>query len=235
MKTLLLAVISIVFAKQSYSQNPAVADILVNTFLIKTSSGQLTAFLVEYKSEEYLVTARHGFKNSNNSSVSLMLLYDTTFIILKGKLFLHTDSTIDIAIIKLNQKIQKMKPLEIAESITIGQECMFLGFPYGYFYSKLPKTELPTLPFVKKAIVSALANKITFLDGINNPGFSGGPVVIFDNITHKVKIYGVISGYYPEYNQIKDSANKKIKSLNYYFNSGIIFCYPISLIKEILP
>lgn len=71
----------------------------------------------------------------------------------------------------------------IAESANIfyGQDIYFLGFPYGLqsdvgeLNSNLP------MPLVKKGIVSSFLfenpRKVLLLDGHNNPGFSGGPVI----------------------------------------------------------
>lgn len=60
----------------------------------------------------------------------------------------------------------------------------FLGFPFGKLFSdvKFEKAnERYSLPFVKKATWSASApagdGAVIFLDGHNNHGFSGGPIV----------------------------------------------------------
>ena len=64
------------------------------------------------------------------------------------------------------------------DGIVWGQDAYFLGFPFGIGFD----LGGGSLPFVKKAIVSGLYKSINgvslvLLDGINNPGFSGGPVV----------------------------------------------------------
>ena len=81
-----------------------------------------------------------------------------------------------------------------------GQDAYFLGFPYGLkseyedFNNNFP------VPFVKKAIVSSLDTdkdcnrQIIFLDGHNNPGFSGGPVVFTELRKNVYKVVSVISG-----------------------------------------
>ena len=35
-----------------------------------------------------------------------------------------------------------------------------------------------------------------FLDGINNPGFSGGPIVCVDHGTNRLELVGIVSAYH---------------------------------------
>jgi hypothetical protein len=93
------------------------------------------------------------------------------------------------------------------EGIGFGGDCEFLGFPYGGGWKtqmanpKLPGTNTwMWLPFVKHCTVSAeLQEKghgIWVLDGINNEGFSGGPVLFATGRNQKV--FAVISGFHQE-------------------------------------
>ena len=66
------------------------------------------------------------------------------------------------------------------------------------------------------------------MDGHNNLGFSGGPVVAYDTIRKKMCIVGVISGYIPE--PIDVQHKKDTFSINQ--NSGIIICYGMRYIEE---
>ena len=89
---------------------------------------------------------------------------------------------------------------------------------------------------IKKATYSGFyytAEKVAMilLDGNNNPGFSGSPVIFYDYSDNKYKITAIIAGYYFQENKIiGDSANK----LTYPENSGIIQCYAIEDAIEIL-
>ena len=72
-----------------------------------------------------------------------------------------------------------------------------------------------------------------FLDGHNNPGFSGGPVVITNlgnESKHKMRIIGVISAYLNEEKVIKtpygDFKNRE--------NSGIVVSYAFDHVFEII-
>jgi len=87
------------------------------------------------------------------------------------------------------------------------------------------------LPFIKSGILSALdirnENAVTlYLDGHNNPGFSGGPIVFLSNTTRRFHVAGVVSGFRNEYFPIFEldrtgkSAPKAHKNLVTQANSG---------------
>lgn len=107
--------------------------------------------------------------------------------------------------------------------VPIGGDCEFLGYPYGGGWKasapiySLDKGEKPPAlgkatkvsppiagwfwsPFVKHCTLSGsmVMNGITVfvLDGINNLGFSGGPVITGKGSNQEV--FAVVSGYHPE-------------------------------------
>jgi hypothetical protein len=114
-------------------------------------------------------------------------------------------------------------PAEETALVPIGGDCEFLGYPYGsgwrantplYTLNKESKSSIPGngnklppqtsgwfwSPFVKHCILSGSKsrNGITMfvLDGINNLGFSGGPVVTGRGTS--LKVFAVISGFHVE-------------------------------------
>ena len=91
--------------------------------------------------------------------------------------------------------------------LPIGGDCEFLGFPYGGGWktqwqdSKQPdKSSWVWLPYIKHCTPSAQLREkgliVWVLDGINNEGFSGGPVLFATGPNQKV--FAVISGFYTE-------------------------------------
>ena len=72
-----------------------------------------------------------------------------------------------------------------------------------------------------------------FLDGHDNPGFSGGPAVGIDYNTKKPVIFGVISGYYFENKQVKNVQDAN-EAFHIQENSGIIKCYPTEVVYKII-
>lgn len=67
--------------------------------------------------------------------------------------------------------------------------------------------------------------KILYVDGYNNPGFSGGPIVFVDLKEKKLKVAAVVSGYRTQLADIyeKDKATA-LKALT---NSGLLIGYTI--------
>ena len=63
------------------------------------------------------------------------------------------------------------------------------------------------MPFIKHCTISAMADKIIFLDGLNNKSFSGGPVLYQTGAQQR--ILGVISGYYPEAQEVQTVVKTK--------------------------
>ena len=76
----------------------------------------------------------------------------------------------------------------------------FLGYPYG-LESRFADNK--TIPFIKRGTMSAIdaSNKeaiVLYIDGFNNPGFSGGPILLWDFTKHVYAIIGVVKGYREE-------------------------------------
>jgi S1-C subfamily serine protease len=232
----IIYILSILSFYKLTSQVPS-AEILRQTYKIQTDTLSGSSFLIEYNSREYLITAKHLFKKNllNKSIVNINLLSEKENEKFKAKISISRDSSIDIAVLELPVSIKKLKPFNINPTVTIGQQILFLGYPSfnGNNINTFSKA-FGIFPLVKKGIVSALLdlNKYTlyFLDGHNNPGFSGGPVIGFDPIKNETYILGVVSGYIFEKKPlINDTLNKFSNE-----NSGIIICYPIHLIESIL-
>ena len=128
--------------------------------------------------------------------------------------------------------------------VMLGGDCEFLGFPYGGGWRVTrPGIGRYWLPYTKHCTISAMASaesKVWVLDGINNPGFSGGPVVY--RTGPEQQIFGVVSGYVPEPTEVISSIStqkkKKAKSrppsrhLSVNLNSGFIMVYDISSVID---
>jgi hypothetical protein len=83
---------------------------------------------------------------------------------------------------------------------TFGADCEFLGFPFGGgWHARWDNGKSIWLPFIKRCTISALfteGDRIWILDGINNDGFSGGPVIFRTGPDQR--IIAVVSGYVSE-------------------------------------
>lgn len=72
------------------------------------------------------------------------------------------------------------------------------------------------------------------LDGMNNPGFSGGPVVAPDlnSPGHPFKLVGVISAYRSD--PLKANVDGKQVDTNLLGNSGIVVVIPVEEVVKII-
>ena len=146
---------------------------------------------------------------------------------------INSDSNSDIAVLVPPTQLTTAFPIQATMSGAIfGQDFYFLGFPYGL---SLPMQNF-TAPFFKKGVLSSeITNpngiRTIFLDGHNNPGFSGGPIVSKRPDSSEWNIGGVVSGYMWKANQVISATdtNAFIKE-----NTGIVIGEDIdSAIKAI--
>jgi len=222
-------------------------------FKYKNSTG--TCFVIDIDGRQYVIAAKHcapGIKNGD--SVQLHMKNEWfTFVI--RPIFPLNEKTDIVALAADRLIVPKMEILVGAGDMILGQTAYFLGFPH---LPPTPYLALSTkfqewhLPFIKNATISTLElnpddGNILYLDGHNNPGFSGGPVIIANH--HKqetLQIVGVVSGYANQnipvqLAELKESPSedqkmgKETKLIPYVpENSGIIVAYSIiEIIKAI--
>lgn len=238
-------ILSLNIVTSANAQNKVTNEILQSVFLIKYGNNTGTSFLVSIDSNDYLITAKHLFPNNIpfKAKIDVEIYNNKGWMKLNADLLFHRNANIDIAVLDLKTKDIKNMEFDIGcENSYLSQECFFLGFPFGLKMDDDATGRLNKgfpIPFVKKAIISLFLSDTTmkmtqiFLDGHNNPGFSGGPVVITNsgnNSKHKMRIIGVISAYLNEEKMIKtpygDLKNNE--------NSGIILSYAFDHVFEII-
>lgn len=165
-----------------------------------------TAFTLEVDNRQYLITAKHV--------VASLLADDSIEYAKAGKwvrLPVHVfrcDDPTDIAVLVAPHQLTTAFPFEADLSqISYGQDVHFLGFPYGISLNGTNVNGDFPLPFVKRATYSGTVtldagkhSVLALLDGYNNPGFSGGPIVYRDPFGHSwdYKLMGVVSGFQPD-------------------------------------
>ena len=67
---------------------------------------------------------------------------------------------------------------------------------------------------------------VLYIDGFNNPGFSGGPIIFWNFTTRTYEIIGVVKGYRND--TAKVEVNGKQLDSNILVNSGILIGYSIN-------
>ncbi len=225
---------------KNMAQNYLTSEIITKVINIKIGQATGSSFLINHNKNNYLVTAKHVLGNVHDKQkLNFEFYQDSLWKKATGTVLLHANSTIDIAVIDLHDKTKRKNHVELTTTnIIYGDEGYFLGFPYGLKIEDASglNSGLP-LPLVKKAVLSAIFNHdgITtlFLDGHNNPGFSGGPIIFKNtNNTKKYKwnIIGVVSGYKSQNNEARTPFGK----FSYHENSGIMVGYGINHVMEII-
>jgi len=118
------------------------------------------------------------------------------------------------------------------EGLIYGQDVFFLGFPYDLLGRIILGSEGYPLPFVKKATVSLFDSRVIYLDGHNNSGFSGGPVVFPQTGKNEYRVAGVVSGYVERPEPVFDGEHKT--PLVYQYNTGIIVAHNIKAALDLI-
>lgn len=202
--------------------------IIQRTINIKYNGATGTSFAFDYDNKQYYVTAKHVIENIEDGGY-LEVFHDKVWNKHKIKLVGHSKNY-DISVFVLESIINENKTIiGDSDNIVYSGDAYFLGFPYNI--SNLTHTREDTfpLPLVKKGIISGFKNdepvKIILIDGINNPGFSGGPIVYFCPHTSELKVCGVISAFRYELQRIQ-SVDKKTE-IEIKVNTGIIIGYGI--------
>ncbi len=228
---LFLVVAAVLFAGSTVSAQ-VTSNVLRRVFLIKYKDNSGSAFTIDVDGRQYLVTAKHLVSGIGDQ--------DTISLFHEGEWKPVTVKPIQVAprevdIIVLVPPMQLSPGLQMEPTIgnlVIAQQVYFLGFPYKMYTDVGDLMYGFPLPFVKSGILSALdvrRNKgysIIYVDGMNNPGFSGGPVVFKDFKSNELKVAGVISSYK---NHPDIVVNRNLKTgLTALSNSGILIAYGIS-------
>ena len=165
-----------------------------------------TAFTVDVDGREYLMTAKHvvqGLKDEDTIDIFM----NEAWIPLAVKIFRCDDPT-DIAVLIPPHQLTVNFGLPFDKmNVEFGQDVYFLGFPYGIQSTAQGVNGPYPLAIIKRGIFSGSVvldktkkSTLMLLDGYNNPGFSGAPIVYRDLNQGGVvmKLAGVVSGFVPE-------------------------------------
>ncbi len=219
-------------------------NVIQRVFKFKYKNQTGTCFIIDIEDKQYFVTAKHVFQiqNERKEVVETLKLGETVEIVYKNKWtsFLVVDvrhsKKFDVSIFTISNKIPAHPLPASSDGLSYGQDLYFLGFPYGMSSDIGEVNRNFPLPLVRKGIMSSMSffnkGEPFLIDGHNNPGFSGGPVVFKKSGEVNFNVAGVIHGYSPEF---KNENGQLIPIEN--TNSGLVVVYPINialdLIKEI--
>lgn len=166
-----------------------------------------TAFTIDVGGREYLITAKHVVSTLNDGAEGIIAIKTKAGWSREKVTVFKCRDPVDIAVLIPPTQLTIDFPLEASSvPVEVGQDVYFVGFPNGGEHA----VTYPNMPyvfgFVKRATLAQfvgvrksgkqIAREI-WLDGINNPGFSGSPVVYRDFSKPGVvfKVAGVIVAY----------------------------------------
>lgn len=242
------------------------SNVINRVFLVKGPAEAGTAFTIEVDGRQYLVTAKHvvdGMKQDD----SIQIRKDDQWSAVPVKV-LRCNDPVDIAVLIPSSQLSKSFPLETTSAgVFFGGDTFFLGFPYA----KTTEFKLAggyPMPLIKRATLSGMnplvpdKGVIIVLDGYNNPGFSGSPVVFRDSTKSGLtfKVAGVVVSFLPEaapvleteevtQTQITDKDKQESRILEYHqkfyrvtqetsqfvrLNTGIAFAHDIKFAVDLI-
>ena len=184
------------------------ANVINRVLNIRVGQKIGTAFTVEVDQRQYLITARHII--GENAVRHVMVRHGewkNVDVITVG----IGDGPRDVVVLAANQQLTTDYAIELgSEGIILGQNVRFLGYPLGIQMSYAQGNVGKEIPLIKAGILSGLrkieeGKKGTWLlvDGDNNRGFSGGPIIYKDlrkedDREEPWKFAGVVSGCFYE-------------------------------------
>lgn len=188
-------------AVPAMAQSGVPSNVLLRTKRIIAGAGSGTAFTIDVDGRQYLVTAKHIMAQTPGNTGTVQLCDGAEKCSDVAVTVLRCADPIDIAVLIPDHQLTVAFDLPAdSRGTLLGQEVLFVGFPYG---DAALNTNTPygDIGFIRRATLSAHEKKDgwsrLYLDGRNNAGFSGGPIVYRDmnRSDYHFKVAGVISGY----------------------------------------
>lgn len=217
-------------------------NVIYRVLRTRGPAGTGSAFTIELDGRQYLITARHNVKDLAAAGALELWIGGRWTQAAPVRVFYPANETVDIAALDLGRPVTITFPLEpTSAGLTLGQQVYFLGYPFGLSTSGPPG--FGEIPFLKSGIVSAIDARnpeatLLYVDGQNNPGFSGGPIVFWHAESGGFRVAGVVSGYRNEplpvlrEKDLRDPGARAYNDLYTRANSGIVVAYDIKHIVE---
>ncbi len=190
---------------------PAQAQITTSVFdrvlMLKSGSETGTGFTIDVDGRQYLVTAKH-IVAALGTEGNVEIFKHQAWLPIAVKVF-RCDDPVDIAVLIPPAQLTIRSALEpTSKKLRYGQDMYFAGFPYGLRSSAAPLPGGYPVAFIKKATMSGEIKEegasMLVLDGYNNPGFSGGPVIYrdVDQSGFVYNVAGVVKGFRADLAQV---------------------------------
>jgi hypothetical protein len=233
MKKYSLLIILILSPSLCFSQTEMVrSEALSRVYMIKYNKNIGSSFTLDIENKQYLITAKHTLSNIKRIDV-IEIFHAKMWKKLKVQRIDLENPKIDIIVLAPGIQLSPAtKFVPSIDGLFLSQNLFFLGFPFGMRMDSGEINNLFPFPFVRKGILSAMSfvnteEKVLWVDGFNNKGFSGGPILYFDRKTNETKVVGVVSSFKEELLEV--SFSKDISTaLKAVSNAGLMMGYAIT-------
>lgn len=240
-KVVLVALAFCLLSTAALGQDAVPVEILTRTWFIRVGNEGGTAFVLDRQNKVYLVTARHVVTGlpPTDGTIQVWQSNEWRNYPIVRTLF-PPSNDVDIAVLETKETIPQPYVIQPNEGNSggpaMGQQVWFLGYPFGLGSQMAKGSKGPLdvfsgkIPFIKRGTMSAIDSSdpeavLLYIDGFNNPGFSGGPIVYWSFSDHKYELLGVVKGYREE--TAKVQVNGTDVDTNILVNSGILIGYSI--------
>jgi S1-C subfamily serine protease len=208
------------------------SNVLQRVFHIKFRNSSATAFTIDIDGKQYFVTAKHVLLNLKTMDF-IEIFHDNLWKKLNVVLIGHSEKA-DVTVFAIDLYIPAYPLTATATGIVLSQEVFFLGFPLGLMSDVGEINRNFPLPLVKKGCLSSMPfskenseGPYMFIDGHNNRGFSGGPVVFQKSAGQEFSVCGIIHGYMNDIGDVVSLPTENTEKLISLQNSGIMKAYSI--------
>lgn len=213
------------------------ANVYNRVFFIKAADYG-TAFSIDHGGRQYLVTAKHLVNAEKQETIKFF--FNRKWVDIAAELIGLGGGETDIAVFRVNALLcTKDFPLEpSSKDMVISQDVFFVGYPYKMWTDAGEAMNGRPCPFVKKGLLSSsfVGNDGVprlYIDALNNPGFSGGPIVFQPPGRTEFKIAGVVSKFKIEYEKVIDHMGDHTE-MTVAYNTGFLIGHDISKAIEII-
>lgn len=215
------------------------SNVLQRTLKIRRRRSTATAFTVDRRGRQYLVTARHVLRGMVRGE-SLGVWYEGRWRALDVGVAGIGEGEADVAVLAASIQLSPTHRLEESnEELCYGQPVYVLGFPHGYDGDGGEINRGLPIPFAKSGIVSAMesggAGRI-YIDAHANEGFSGGPVVFHPNggpvEPSELRLAGVVTGSIHHARTVSDHSGNQLATVRE--NAGIVVAVGIERVVNLI-
>ena len=194
------------------------AELLRQTFKVRTAAGTGTAFTIEVDDRQYIVTAQHVLGSTSPVMLEIQVS-STVWRPVPVTIIDMAGPPVDVAVLATDSMLGSRSSVPVGiGTVVYGQEVRFLGYPHDFEFVAVPEFRHAPLPLVKAGILSAIGDDGAgilhlLVDAAANRGFSGGPLVLprrSEDGSIDWHIAGVVTGGYERRVPVKNESGAVI-------------------------